>query len=157
MDSQTFRMHEMVEQMKTFPHAEDCEANVFEWSAGGFPLRIVDERCNCHVAEIKRQAKEIESLKIADNDAHWKILAADVLADEVASLVTCGSMNSRSAAADALLDFRNPPRTERSDRITEQAKEIKQLRVIIEEEIEFLEWIGLTSHVATLRAKLEDR
>lgn len=44
---------------------------------------------------------------------------ADALADEVAVLVDRKVIDSRSPAADALLDYRNPPRSPRSDRIVE--------------------------------------
>lgn len=47
-------------------------------------------------------------------------IGADRLADEVAALVSGGKLDSRSPAADALLDYRNPPRTPRSDRLALQ-------------------------------------
>ena len=43
--------------------------------------------------------------------------AADALADEVAVLVRRNIIDSRSPAADALLDYRNPPSTPRADRM----------------------------------------
>lgn len=46
-------------------------------------------------------------------------LCADRLADEVAVLVRRGVIDSRSPAADALLDYRNPPSTPRADRLAE--------------------------------------
>lgn len=48
-----------------------------------------------------------------------RLCAADRLADEVANLVMMRRLDARSAAADALLDYRNPPQSERSDRITD--------------------------------------
>lgn len=42
---------------------------------------------------------------------------ADALADEVAALVRRGVIDSRSPAADALLDYREPPSTPRADRL----------------------------------------
>lgn len=57
-------------------------------------------------------------------------LAADRLADEVAVLVTNGYLDSRSAAADALLDYRNPPRSPRSDRLADLERENAELRKI---------------------------
>lgn len=42
---------------------------------------------------------------------------ADALADEVAVLVRRQVIDARSPAADALLDYRNPPSTERADRL----------------------------------------
>jgi FtsZ-binding cell division protein ZapB len=48
---------------------------------------------------------------------------ADALADEIAVLVRSRVIDARSPAADALLDYRNPPSTERADRlVTLQAK-----------------------------------
>jgi hypothetical protein len=46
--------------------------------------------------------------------------AADKLADEVAVLVRRGIIDSRSAAADALLDYREPPSSPRADRLVER-------------------------------------
>ncbi len=43
--------------------------------------------------------------------------AADALADEVAACVVRRELDSRSPAGDALLDYRNPPTTPRSDRL----------------------------------------
>lgn len=43
--------------------------------------------------------------------------AADALADEVAALVLRGVLDSRSPAADALLDYRTPPASPRADRL----------------------------------------
>lgn len=47
----------------------------------------------------------------------WDQRAADALADEVDVLVRRKAIDSRSPAADALLGYRNPPMTERSDRL----------------------------------------
>mgnify|MGYP001562521351 CR=1 FL=1 len=51
--------------------------------------------------------------------AEQRLLAADRVADEVAALVVNRIIDSRSAAADALLDYRDPPRSPRSDRLGE--------------------------------------
>lgn len=59
-------------------------------------------------------------------------IAADRLADEVAALVTNRHLDSRSAAADALLNYREPPRTERSDRIATLEAERARLRERVE-------------------------
>lgn len=61
--------------------------------------------------------------------ATWlKLRAAERLADEVANLVVIGKLNARSAAADALLDYRDPPRSERSDRLSDLEQELAALR-----------------------------
>jgi hypothetical protein len=49
----------------------------------------------------------------------FKLRAAEALADEVAVLVRRGVIDARSPAADALLDFRNPPSSPRADRLAE--------------------------------------
>jgi hypothetical protein len=53
------------------------------------------------------------------DDLRVAVRAAERLADEVAALVQRGAISSRSPAADALLDFRNPPSSPRADRIAE--------------------------------------
>lgn len=63
----------------------------------------------------------------ADDGRVFDKLAADKLADEVAALVVLGDLGTRSRAGDALLDYRNPPRTERSDAI---AAEIRRAREV---------------------------
>lgn len=65
-------------------------------------------------------------------------MAADRLADEVAVLVTRGYLDSRSAAADALLDYRQPPRSPRSDRLAELENGVATERARIRKEL--LEW-----------------
>lgn len=76
-------------------------------------LRLIDENLCL--------AKENSALK-------YKTLGADRLADEVAALVTRGVIDSRSPVADALLDYREPPRTERSDRLAKLEKEPARIR-----------------------------
>lgn len=53
---------------------------------------------------------------------------AEALADEVAVLVRRGVIDSRSPAADALLDLRNPPSSPRADRLAELEREAERLR-----------------------------
>ena len=50
---------------------------------------------------------------------------ADALADEVAALITRRVLDPRSAAGDALLDYRDPPRTPRSDRLAELERDLR--------------------------------
>ncbi len=71
--------------------------------------------------ELLRVVEERDLLKLRINDA-------DRLADEVAALVTRRVLDSRSAAADALLVYRETPRTERSDRIAALEAENAKLR-----------------------------
>jgi hypothetical protein len=55
-------------------------------------------------------------------------IGANRLADEVAVLVTRSVIDARSPAADALLDYRDPPRTPRSDRIAQLKRELAAAR-----------------------------
>lgn len=61
---------------------------------------------------------------LAERDAQVFRLSWDAgrLADEVDALIRSRVIDSRSPAADALLDFREPPRTPRSDRLGELDK-----------------------------------
>lgn len=61
-------------------------------------------------------------------------VCADKLADEVAVLIQRGRLDSRSAAGDALLDYRNPPRNERSDRIADLEAEVKSACQALQDE-----------------------
>lgn len=51
-------------------------------------------------------------------------LAAERMADEIAVLVQRKFIDSRSPAADALLDYRDPPQTERSERIVDMERDL---------------------------------
>jgi hypothetical protein len=54
--------------------------------------------------------------------------ATDRLADAVAVLVDLGRIESRGLAADALLDYRNPPHTERSRRLAGEIRAAQATR-----------------------------
>jgi hypothetical protein len=58
------------------------------------------------------------------------IRCADRLADEVAALVRRRVIDSRSPAADALLDYREPPSTPRADRLAALEREVERLLAI---------------------------
>lgn len=60
-------------------------------------------------------ADELDDLRAELNELKWKVRAADAMADAVAVLVQIRKIDSRSRAADALLDYRDPPRDERTD------------------------------------------
>lgn len=51
-------------------------------------------------------------------------VGADRLADEVAVLIQLGRLDARGPAGDALLDYRDPPRNERTDRLTHLEAEL---------------------------------
>ncbi len=54
--------------------------------------------------------------------------AADALADEVSVLIERKVVDTRSPAADALLDYRDPPTSPRADRIVELEDTVKELQ-----------------------------
>jgi hypothetical protein len=58
---------------------------------------------------------------------------ADALADEVDVLIQRHVIDFRSPAADALLDYRNPPRTPRSDRLAKLEVALTDLLKLIDE------------------------
>lgn len=64
---------------------------------------------------------------MADQPKHTRdpfyVRTAEHLADEVAVLVTMGKLDARSPAADALLELRDPPQSERSDRLVALERE----------------------------------
>jgi hypothetical protein len=59
----------------------------------------------------------VRELEAAAPRKPFDVRCADALADEVAALVLRRVIDSRSPAADALLDYREPPSTPRADRI----------------------------------------
>ena len=66
---------------RTFPHTADCTAHqeCFHPYSAEHPIYGLDgwidaSRCNCHVAEIKRQAEEIARLKEALTDLRDNLL-----------------------------------------------------------------------------------
>jgi len=73
------------------------------------------EECS-HGRLHREAADEIERLKSGGSRPFDK-RAADRLADEVAVLIRRHVIDARSPAGDALLDFRDPPQSERSDRL----------------------------------------
>ncbi len=58
-------------------------------------------------------------------------VCADALADEVAVLVRRKVIDSRSPAADALLDYREPPSTPRADRMAQLEQELDRARIAL--------------------------
>lgn len=71
----------------------------------------------------------VERLTRERNEARLRVKYSESLADEVAVLVRRKVLDSRSPAADALLDFREPPTTPRADRMAMLEQEVEQLRV----------------------------
>lgn len=60
----------------------------------------------------------------------FKVRAADSLADEVAALIRLRQIDARSPAGDALLDYREPPQTERSERLAYLETETQRLKTL---------------------------
>ena len=59
---------------------------------------------------------------------HFDKISADRMADEIDVLISRKIIDSRSPAADALLDYRDPPRSDRSDRLAVLEKKIEKLK-----------------------------
>jgi hypothetical protein len=70
-------------------------------------LDDVRERLNDRIQELERENTRLQ----------LRLRGADRLADEVAILVQRKVIGSRCPAADALLDFRDPPQSERSNEL----------------------------------------
>lgn len=62
------------------------------------------------------------------DEALSRVRCADAIADEVAVLVRRKVIDSRSPAADALLDYREPPSTERADRLAQLEAQLEETR-----------------------------
>lgn len=75
---------------------------------------MVETLC-LNAADIVRANLSAPSVAPAPDARPFDKIGADRLADEVAAMVTRGVLDPRSPAADALLDYRCPPRTPRSD------------------------------------------
>lgn len=108
------------------PHAAGAEVSAGDLAAA---LRAVPWKCAWEECEHLDRAKtcyllpDYEALAAVARD-HLSVspfdkIGADRLADEVAVLVKRGVIDSRSPAADALLDYRNPPSSPRADRLAE--------------------------------------
>lgn len=72
---------------------------------------------------------QAEIARLKEGGAHpFDRTAADRLADEVATLVRRRVLDARSPAGDALLDYRDPPTTDRADRMAEFERELEAVR-----------------------------
>lgn len=89
-------------------------------------LTTLDELTERHA----RAAAELETYR-TKGAGPWEKRAADRLADEVNVLVRRKIIDARSPAADALLDYRDPPYTEHSDRMAELERSLEDARAAI--------------------------
>lgn len=80
------------------------------------------------LTEALAEVKTLRSQLFAAGYLTFDKLGADRLADEVDVLVRRKVIDSRSPAADALLDYREPPSSERSCRLASLEKECDELR-----------------------------
>lgn len=71
--------------------------------------------------------KWLATLDVYRAEGERRRVDADRLADEVAVLVHRGTLDARSPAGDALLDYREPPATPRADRIVALEAEVQRL------------------------------
>lgn len=79
---------------------------------------------------------ELKQLKKTVPREPFDVRCADAMADEVDVLISRKVIDCRSPAADALLDYRDPPRTPRSDRLAELERGNAQLRESIKKHSE---------------------
>lgn len=79
--------------------------------------------CRALAEQLAAAVKEIDRLN-AQPVRLFDHLAAERMADEIAVLVQRKVISSRCPAADALLDYRNPPQSERSDRLVDLERQI---------------------------------
>lgn len=89
-----------------------------EMEAGGAwsPEEIADRTCS-HIQGLESEMSALQSWVAEMKLQALRAKYAEALADEVAVLVRRKVIDSRSPAADALLDFRDPPSTPRADRM----------------------------------------
>jgi hypothetical protein len=111
-----------------FFFSEEKEAFVFDPDAEkARPYRNHGNAVGPTLKEIAAQLRAAEGERDAlrADRTGMKIRAADALADEVQVLIRRNVIDVRSPAGDALLDYRDPPNTERGDRLAaaEEAKE----------------------------------
>ena len=78
-------------------------------------------------------------------------LCADRLADEVAVLVRRGALDSRSPAADALLDYREPPSSSRADRLAEACRLLEEARAQLLQTLDRID-----PHWDTMRSRVQE-
>lgn len=74
----------------------------------------------CAALRTERLAHEETKRLLAASPEPFRSRCADAVADEVATLVRRHVIDSRSPAANALLDYRNPPSSPRAERLAEQ-------------------------------------
>lgn len=88
------------------------------------------QRLQAAAEDRERQHKAaLDSLRLERDHARMRLdVDAKRLADEVAVLVKRRVIDSRSPAADALLDFREPPSSPRADRLAALEGEAQRLR-----------------------------
>jgi hypothetical protein len=89
-----------------------------------------------HEAERERDEARAEAERLRNErngPLTTKLRAADALADAVAAMVSLRQIDARSLAGDALLDYRDPPRSERSDALA-------ALRLLVRDLAEGLEY-----------------
>lgn len=62
-----------------------------------------------------------------------RLIAAERMADTIAAAVVHGILDSRSGPADALLVYRDPPRTERSNQLVDVLRRAERAEAKVEE------------------------
>lgn len=85
----------------------------------GHVIPLLNGKPRCATCELKRNPIVVPA---ALRESPFDKRAADNLADEVAVLIQRGVVDSRSLLADALLDYRDPPTSERALRLFRERK-----------------------------------
>jgi len=94
---------------------------------------LPEKRATAIVDEIDRLREENAGLRARLPRKPFDVRCADALADEVAVLVRRRVIDARSPAGDALLSYRDPPWSKRSDRMAALEAENAELRRQLEQ------------------------
>jgi hypothetical protein len=116
----------MGEQNRTLKKLAEAEALVLKWQEGYAAAQ----------AEISLLKETLETTRrrfSVTTGEPFQFMDAEMLADEVAVLVRKGIVDSRSPVADALLNYRDPPATERSDRLAKLGIALGEVSAIAKE------------------------
>lgn len=109
------------------------EPGHYECSTCYFTPADWQEHVRQHLEEREKETAradraERECIALVKDYGPFAKRASDSLADEVAALVRRRVIDSRSPAADALLDYRDPPSSPRADRLAELESDRDSLR-----------------------------
>lgn len=127
----TERRDALLVTVRNVSQSTPLPAEIEGWEGQRAALVAEAGTLRARVAELERD--RVATLAYVATFSPFTRRAADALADEVAVLVRRKIIDSRSPAADALLDYRNPPSTERADRMAKLEAERDALTRQLEE------------------------